>query len=220
MALKDRGTETRAERSRADILTAAAERFKESGFAGTSIDDVARSLGATKGMVYHHFPSKTDLFFAVYQRAMDINFEAVSAAARHNKGPVEHLAAMAHAHAVTMMRAQAFQRTISQGVVMHQTGATTLAQRETLEELIKVRDRYETLFSSAIAAATAAGDVLLDDLSVATKTFLAVLNSTVHWYSPRAADAAVEQDELARQQVAFAMRGLGLTSPNESKDRP
>lgn len=41
-----------------EILHMAAECFMEQGFHATSIDDVARRLGATKGRIYHHYPSK------------------------------------------------------------------------------------------------------------------------------------------------------------------
>ena len=45
------------------ILDAAALCFMERGFNATSIDDIARRLSATKGMVYHYFSSKAELFF-------------------------------------------------------------------------------------------------------------------------------------------------------------
>ena len=40
--------------ARREILDAAAECFMEQGFHATSIDAVARRMGATKGRVYHH----------------------------------------------------------------------------------------------------------------------------------------------------------------------
>ena len=76
---EDRGS---ASKSRDQILVAAADCFKENGFAATSIDDVADMLGATKGMIYHHFRSKIDLFFAVYRRGMEINFGATEPEAK------------------------------------------------------------------------------------------------------------------------------------------
>ncbi|MDP1092318.1 helix-turn-helix domain-containing protein, partial [Klebsiella pneumoniae] len=48
--------------SRAAILDAAAACFMAKGYAASSIDDVARSRGSTKGLIYHHNPSKGDLF--------------------------------------------------------------------------------------------------------------------------------------------------------------
>ena len=62
---KDNGTASREE-----ILRAAAEIFMEYGYAATSIDAVAERLGATKGRIYHHYPSKADLFFEVQIAAM------------------------------------------------------------------------------------------------------------------------------------------------------
>ncbi|MDA8870800.1 TetR/AcrR family transcriptional regulator [Rhizobiaceae bacterium] len=213
--LEQERVEQRSE-PRVAVLQAAAECFMEHGFAATSIDDVARRLGATKGMVYHHFRSKTDLFFAVYKRGMDINFETIAPLVDTPAPPVKRLFAMARTHAFTMMAQQPFQRTVSQGVVMHQTGATTRAQRTTLDELIRIRDDYETLFSNAILAACRDAGTEPDDISLTTKSFLAVLNSPVHWYTPRSAKPEAEQQRLAAVSSAFALRGLGLTPPKDS----
>ena len=56
--------------ARSRILDAAAEAFMRSGFAGTTIDDIARDVSATKGLVYYHFRSKFDIFLAVYGEGM------------------------------------------------------------------------------------------------------------------------------------------------------
>ena len=53
--------------ARSRILDAAAEAFMASGFANATIDDIAREVGATKGLVYYHFRSKFDIFLAVYE---------------------------------------------------------------------------------------------------------------------------------------------------------
>ena len=55
------------------LVAAARRRFGELGYEATSIDDVARDAGRTKGAVYHHFPDKRALFervFAVEQQAL------------------------------------------------------------------------------------------------------------------------------------------------------
>ena len=65
-----------------EILDCAALCFTETGFQGTSIDDVARRLGATKGRIYHYFRSKTDLFFDVHREGMRRLMDAVTAAKR------------------------------------------------------------------------------------------------------------------------------------------
>src|SRR4029078_7144159 len=65
------------DRPRADILRAAAICFMQRGYAASSIDDVARRLGSTKGRIYHHYPSKADLFADVFRVGMDMNFAAI-----------------------------------------------------------------------------------------------------------------------------------------------
>jgi AcrR family transcriptional regulator len=57
----------RAER-REQILAAATEAFARSGFAATSLDDVATEAGITRVILYRHFDSKTDLYQGVLDR--------------------------------------------------------------------------------------------------------------------------------------------------------
>jgi AcrR family transcriptional regulator len=50
------------------LVDSAASCFMESGFAATSLDEVAKRARVTKGAIYHHFASKRDLFIAVLER--------------------------------------------------------------------------------------------------------------------------------------------------------
>lgn len=52
---------------RAAILSAAARVFARSGYAATSVDDVAAAAGITKLIVYRHFDSKEALYRAVLE---------------------------------------------------------------------------------------------------------------------------------------------------------
>jgi AcrR family transcriptional regulator len=59
----------------ATILRGAAAAFARSGFAGTSMDDVAAEVGVTRLIVYRHFDSKEELYRAVLQRVFDRHAE-------------------------------------------------------------------------------------------------------------------------------------------------
>ena len=48
-----------------EILRSAVRLLAERGFAGVSIDDVARDAGVTRGAVYHHYRNRLGLFTAV-----------------------------------------------------------------------------------------------------------------------------------------------------------
>jgi AcrR family transcriptional regulator len=58
----------RREQRREQILSAATEAFARSGFAATSLDDIAAQAGITRVILYRHFDSKTDLYQAVLDR--------------------------------------------------------------------------------------------------------------------------------------------------------
>lgn len=56
--------------------------FAAHGFAGASLDDVAKAARMTRGAVYHHFDSKKDLFEAVLvELESDIDRTVIAAAA-------------------------------------------------------------------------------------------------------------------------------------------
>jgi AcrR family transcriptional regulator len=56
---------------RAEILQAAFEAFAEHGYDRTTMDDIVRRSGLSKGTLYWHFKNKRDLFLAVVNMAMD-----------------------------------------------------------------------------------------------------------------------------------------------------
>ena len=60
-----RRTAEQAEETRAAILAAARRRFAEDGF-NASLASIVSEAGVTKGALFHHFPSKLDLFREVW----------------------------------------------------------------------------------------------------------------------------------------------------------
>lgn len=63
-----RRTKEDAAQTRERILDAAEQVFHADGVARTSLDQVARAAGVTRGAIYWHFRNKADLFSAVIQR--------------------------------------------------------------------------------------------------------------------------------------------------------
>jgi len=58
-----RRTKEAAQRTRRRVLRAAREVFARQGVARTSLEQVARAAGVTRGAVYWHFRNKADLFY-------------------------------------------------------------------------------------------------------------------------------------------------------------
>ena len=64
-----RRTKEDAQATRSHILDAAELVFEAQGVAGTSLQDIARAAGLTRGAIYWHFKDKADLYNAMMKRA-------------------------------------------------------------------------------------------------------------------------------------------------------
>lgn len=60
-----RRTKQDADKTRSTILEAAEQLFLQKGVAHTSLEQIARQAGVTRGAVYWHFKNKADLFHAM-----------------------------------------------------------------------------------------------------------------------------------------------------------
>jgi len=69
-----RSQQVRSATSRQRLLTAAAAEFAARGFAGASVDRIARVARVNKAMIYYHFGSKA----ALYREILRDMFEAVA----------------------------------------------------------------------------------------------------------------------------------------------
>jgi len=66
----DQGRRARVARTRAGLLAAAARVFAAQGYEGASVGDIAADAGYTKGALYAHFDSKSDLFLVLAREVL------------------------------------------------------------------------------------------------------------------------------------------------------
>ena len=78
--------------TRAALVAAGRRLFGQQGFAATSVDDLAREARVTTGALYHHFPTKTKLFEAVFEQA---HTELMSASAQAAMGAPDEVELLA-----------------------------------------------------------------------------------------------------------------------------
>lgn len=69
------------------ILDAALEEFVERGYAGASMAGTASRAGITKGLIYHYFPSKAELFKAVVRSCIQPVFHEAERFLAEFNGP-------------------------------------------------------------------------------------------------------------------------------------
>jgi AcrR family transcriptional regulator len=194
--------------ARSRILDAAAEAFTAGGFAATTIDDIARDVGATKGLVYYHFRSKFDVFLAVYGEGMRRVRERVEP---HAAGPGtgrERLTAMSIAHLLNLMEDLAYHHVVHQAVRGEVSAALKARQREALLALNRLRADYEQMFHRVVADGIDDGSLRDVDATLATRTLLSNLNAVDMWYRRVDGQTGDELHELASRIVDLLIGGL------------
>ena len=83
----------RGQATRLIILATATRLFTEEGYEGTSIEQVLRASGISRGALYHHFPSKVALFTAVLEATEARVAEKLLMAAKDAANPLDALRA-------------------------------------------------------------------------------------------------------------------------------
>ncbi|MEM8498134.1 MAG: TetR/AcrR family transcriptional regulator [Pseudomonadota bacterium] len=81
----------RSETTRARIIAAARECFARDGYEETHTDTILEGAGVSRGALYHHFPSKRDVFEAVYVAIVEAAIAHALRAGSDSNSPLEDL---------------------------------------------------------------------------------------------------------------------------------
>jgi len=150
-----RATE-RGSATRQHILAVATDRFLTHGYAGTSINDLVRDAGITKGAFYHHFPSKEALAIEVVRvRQAEETAAVVQASARDDRA-VDQLRAA--------VRAAADLKDLDQGraTSMQRLCAELSEDSELAPQIATICDSWIDTAAGLVARAQLQGDIRAD----------------------------------------------------------
>ncbi|OCW59066.1 TetR/AcrR family transcriptional regulator [Hoeflea olei] len=202
---------------RTEILDAAAVAFMEYGFAGTSIDMVADVLGSTKGKIYYHFKSKTNLYLDVHRETMTAYIEAIEEVAKGAGTPLEKLHGVLMTLARQIMERLPYAKVAVEGVDMHMSRSTTPEQRAVLREIIDLRDRGEAILVGIIEDGMAQGLLRPCNPRLIVKPMLGALNWMTVWYRPRPEDTPESREALAETLVDYLLNGIAAPHRAEAR---
>lgn len=87
---------SKADHTRQQIIQKAAALFNQRGFAGTSMGDIIKATGLSKGGVYGNFSSKEEIAVAAFQHAVDQVHQQVRARTRVIEHPIDKLKAVVY----------------------------------------------------------------------------------------------------------------------------
>ena len=117
---------SKAKRTRARILNLAAEAFARHGYEGTSLNEVIRGSGLTKGAFYFHFKSKEDLALNVFRTKQAQLVARIRTEAKEETDALRHLKALLRIRARLLKGEPAFRgylKLASELVVLYGSGS-------------------------------------------------------------------------------------------------
>src|SRR5262245_31552079 len=167
---------------RREIEDAASTLFRERGYSGTSVRDIARAVDIQGASLYAHVASKQDVLWSIVERVA-ARFEAAAGLVEAADpgavafGPGVQLNSLVRAHVGVLTddieRASVF---------VHDWRALDAGRREAMA---RRRDAYEARFRSTIRSGVETDVFAPVDPALTATYILTALNGLVGWYDPK-----------------------------------
>ena len=186
----------RADTRRVGILRAAAQIFRNRGFAASGMRDIAVAADLSPANLYHYFRGKDEILFFCQDRSLDRLLAALADAQRGKRPLPDRLRDLAIRHVLCLIAEV-------EGSAAHfEVDALPPKRRAAI---VAKRDRYERGVRALVAGGI--GRRVLDarDATVATRAFLGALNWTAQWFRP---DGPRTPADVAELVADFALAGL------------
>jgi AcrR family transcriptional regulator len=182
---------------RDQIHRVACRLFKEHGFHGSSVRDIAEAVGLQGGSLYAHVDSKDDLLWDIVDAAAKRFFDAIRPILDSSLGVMQKLRAAMIAHVEVTTRD-------SDAAIVYSTEWRHLSPERRAAFTAK-RDEYEGLFRELVGEAIRERYLATHDARTATRIMLSALNGVSTWYR---ADGRLSPEEVGRLLADSLLDGL------------
>jgi len=182
---------------RSDIIQAAAQIFRQKGYHGTSMQDIADAVHLQKASLYHHVSGKQEILVAILDRAIDLLVEDMQAVLEADLVPEDKLR-------------QAMQTYVNRLTADVDLATVLLLEHRSLEDRLREahiarRDRFEGFWRAMIREGMEAGAFRKVDARLTAFALLGVLNWMITWYRP---DGSLSAGDIANQFADLFLDGL------------
>jgi AcrR family transcriptional regulator len=185
------------------ILDTAARLFREQGFAGTGLRQIAAEAGLLLGSVQYRFPTKESLLVALMERAVARATAAVRTAVEETRDPVDRVRLGLGAHLRVLLSGD--------DAVFVLLYDWRVLKGDAREAVVRLRDRYEAFWDGLLYEAAGAGRLRPTvDLRLLRLFGFGAINWVATWYQP---GGAMTPDDIAN--VFFATMACGIVSDDE-----
>src|SRR5215212_710347 len=141
--------------TRENILEAAAQVFRQKGFHGSSMQDIAEAVNLQKASLYHHVSSKQEILLAILNRALELLLERISAIAEQHLPADEKLRQMIYAYLQILT-----ENTDLSAVLLFEHRSL---ERKQHARHVPNRDKFEALWRTVLEEGVAAKQFKCDD---------------------------------------------------------
>lgn len=188
-----------------EIIDAAIDIFHAKGYAATSVDDVAASVGILKGSLYYYMDSKEDLLRRIVEDVhSDVEEIMQEAVGRTDLPPLERLARYIE------IQVDYNVRNIRRVRVYYHDYEQLSPER--LEKVRKSRRTNEQLIVDIVKQAKEAGEVPAGlNERLATKTAFATIIWMYTWYKPGGSVSGKDLGRFCAEFVVNGLRGAGAS---------
>jgi AcrR family transcriptional regulator len=191
---------------RIDIIQAAAQIFRQKGYHGTSMQDIADAVDLQKASLYHHVTGKQDILVTILDQALDLLIEDMEKVATSKLSPQEKV------------------RSAMRTYVSRLTGDLDLAtvllmEHRSLDDELRVihidrRDRFEALWRGIVQEGIDSDIFRTVDARLTSFAFLGVLNWLITWYRH---DGSLSGEQIADRFADLLLSGLVNSPPGNSR---
>lgn len=182
------------EQRREAIVDKAARLFAATGFASASVSDLAAACEVSKSLIYHYYPSKEDILYAVMASHVDQLADDVAQVMARDAAPADLLRALVHAFMAHYMGAADRQKVL--------LGELDRLPAEKRRAIVAKQRRIVDAVSDLLRRADPrlGGDA--ERVRVQTMLLFGMINWTHTWFNPA---GPVSADELADMAVALVL---------------
>lgn len=177
---------------RADLIRVSARLFREKGFDGTTVRDIADAVGMRSGSPFYHFKTKQDILAAVMEEGLVAGLNDSERIIASDLAPRDKFRALVRSHLETVL---------AEGhdfipVLLYEWRALS---PELQARIIDLKDKYDARWQQVLAELREAGLIRSDSKVVRLLMFGAV-NYTAQWFKP---GKGLTIDQLADEAVEF-----------------
>lgn len=183
--------------TRDDILEAAAQVFRQKGFHGASMQDIAQAVSLQKASLYHHVSSKQEILLALLDRALELLLERISAISVQEMPADKKLREMVRAYLQILT-----ENTDLSAVLLFEHRSL---ERKQHARHVPSRDKFESLWRDVLQEGVATKLFKCEDPALSTRAILGVMNWTLTWYRP---NGTLGIDEIADRYSNLLLHGL------------